>query len=60
MHPAALYKIPTQTVDSSQVFKILVLQKQPKVVNKLTKSWDKKTMRYLEQAFPKQDHDFLS
>ena len=41
MYPAALHKIPTQTVDSSQVFKRWILQKQPKMINKMTKSWDK-------------------
>ena len=42
MSPAALHKIPTQTVDSSQVFERWILQKQPKMINKMTKSLEKK------------------
>ena len=60
MYPAALHKIPIQTVDSSQVFERLILQKQPKMFNKMTKSWDKNTISDLEQVCPKQDHHFLS
>ena len=60
MYPAALHKIPTQTVDSSQVFEKWILQKQPKMINELTKSWDKNTISDLEQVCPKQDQDFLS
>ena len=37
MYPAALHKFPTQTVDSSHVSEKCVLQKQPKMINKLTK-----------------------
>ena len=60
MYPAALHKIPTQTVDSSQVFERWILQKQPKMINKMTKSWDRNTIKDLEQVCPKQAHDFLS
>ena len=37
MYPAALHKIPTQTVDSSQIFESLILQNQPKLIKKTTK-----------------------
>ena len=60
MYPAALQKIPTQVVDSSQVFERWILQKQPKMISKMIKSWDKKTISDLEQVCPKQDQDFLS
>ena len=50
MYPAALHKIPTQTVASSQVFEKWILQKQPKMINKLTKSWDRNTNSDLEQV----------
>ena len=43
MHPTAVHKNPTQTVDSSQVFKKWNIQKKPKIVNKKTKSWEKNT-----------------
>ena len=56
MYPAALNKIPTQTVDSSQVFERLILQKQPKIFNKITKSWNKNTIEELEQVCPKHAH----
>ena len=59
MYPAALNRIPTQTVDSSQVFESWILQKQPKIFNKSTKNWDKNTIEDLEQVCPKQFHDFL-
>ena len=60
MYPAALNKICTQTADSSQVFRRLILQKQPKIINKITKSWDRSTINDLEHVCSKQDHDFLS
>ena len=61
MYPAAaLLKTPTQTVNSSHVFERWILQKQPKIFNKITESWDKNTIKDLEQVCPKQDHDFLS
>ena len=60
MYPAALHKTPTQTVDSSQVFERLILQKHPKMINKITKSWDRNTINDLEQVCPKQDQDFFS
>ena len=60
MHPAALHKIPTQTVGSSQVFERSILQRQRKVINKMTKSWDRNTINDPEQVCPKQAHDFLS
>ena len=62
MYPAALHnhKIPTQTFDSSQVFESCILQKQPKMINKMTKSWDRNTISDLKQVCPKQAQDFLS
>ena len=60
MYPAALHRISTQTVDSPQVFERQILQLQSKINNKITKSWDKDTIKDLEQVRPKQDHDFLS
>ena len=60
MYPTALYKVPTQTVDSSQVFERRILQKQPKMINRMTKSWDRNTVCDLEQVCPKQAKDFLS
>ena len=60
MYPAALRKIPTQTVDSSQVLERWILQKHPKMINKITKSWDKSTISDLEQVCPKQAQDLLS
>ena len=60
MYPAALHKIPTQTVDSSQVFERWIRQRQPKMINKITKSWNRNTISDLEQVCPKQAQDFLS
>ena len=60
MYPAALQKIPTQTADSSQIFDRWILQKQPKMINKMIKSWDRNTISDLEQVCPKQAQDFLS
>ena len=60
MYPAALHKIPTETVDSSQVFEKRLLQKQQKMINKVTKSWDRNTISDLEQVCPKEDQDLLS
>ena len=53
MYPAALHKVPTQTVDSSQVFERWILQKQPKMINEMTKCWDRDTISDLEQVCPK-------
>ena len=60
MYPAALHEIATQTVDSSQVFERLILQKQPKMIKKMTKTWDRNTISDLEQDCPKRAQDFLS
>ena len=60
MTPAALHKIPTQTVLSSQDFDKCILQKLPRITNKMTKNWDKKTISDLEQECPIQLQDFLS
>ena len=60
MYHAALHKIATQTVDSSQIFEKRILQKQPKMIYKMKKSWDRNTISDLEQVCPKQAQDFPS
>ena len=60
MYPAALHTISTQSVDSSQVLERRILQRQTNIFNKLTKTWDKKTMGNLEQDCPKQVHESQS
>ena len=60
MYPAALHKIPTQIVDSSQVLAKCIRQKQPQIIKSITKNWDENTIKDLEQVCPKQDHDLLS
>ena len=60
MYPAALHKIPTQTVYSSQVLAKGIRQKQPQTIKSITKNWDKNTIKDLEQVCPKHDHDLLS
>ena len=60
MYAAAPIKTLTKTVDSSQVFEKWILQKPAMMINKITKSWDKNTSKYVEQVCPKQAHDFLS
>ena len=41
MYTAALHKIPTQTVDSSQFLAKCIRQKQPQIITGITKNWDK-------------------
>ena len=53
MYAAELHKVFTHTVDSSQVFKRWFLQKQLKTINKITKNWDKNTIKDLEHVCPK-------
>ena len=60
MYPAALHKVPTQTVDSLQVLAKCIRQKQPQTIKSITKNWDKNTNNDLEHVGPKQDHDLLS
>ena len=60
MYPAALHKIPTQTVDSSQVSAKCRRQKQPQIIQSTIKNGDKNTIKDLEQVCPKQDHALLS
>ena len=60
MYPAALHKIPTQPVDSSQVLANCIRQKQPQTIKSITKNWDENTINDLEQVCPKQYHDLLS
>ena len=60
MYPAALHKIPTNTVDSSQVLSKRIRQNQPQIIKSITKIWDKNKIKDLEQVCPKQDHDLLS
>ena len=42
MYPTAPHKIPTQTVDSSQVFERWIRQKQSKMINKTDKKLGQK------------------
>ena len=60
MYPAALHKVPTQTVDSSQVLAKCIRQKQPQIIKSIIKNWDKNEIKDLEQVCPKQDHNLLS
>ena len=60
MDPGALRSSLTQTVESSQVFERWILQKQPKIFNKMSKNWDEKKIRDLQRVYRKQDHDFFS
>ena len=60
MYPAALPKIPTRTVDSSQVLAKHIRQKQPQTIKSITKNWDNNTIKDLEQVCPKHDHDLVS
>ena len=60
MYSAALHKIPTQTVDSSQILAKCIHQKQPQTIKSITKSWDKNTIKDLEQVCSKQDHNLIS
>ena len=60
MYPAALHIIPTQTVDSSQAFEVWILEKRQNFIKMMTKIWDEKTIKDLEQDCPEQNHDFLS
>ena len=55
MYSTALYKNPTQTVDSSKCLERRFSNKQQNVIKKLTKGREKKTKRQLEQNL-----DFLS
>ena len=45
MYPAALHKIPTKTVDSSQVSAKCIRQKQPQILKNITKSGKKHKQR---------------
>ena len=57
MFPAALHKIPPQTVFSSQVLAKRIRQKQPQKIKSILKNWDKNTIVDFEQICPKHDHD---
>ena len=57
---AALLRSLTQTVAWSRVFEMFILQKQPKIMNKITECWDRNTIEDLEQVCPKIAHYFLS
>ena len=59
MYPAALHKVPTQTLDSSQVLAKFIHQKQPQIFKSITENWDRNTIKDLEQVCPKQNHDLL-
>ena len=57
---AALHKMSTQTVRSSQVFWKKVFPIVIKKINKMTKRRDKKSTKLLEQVSLEQDHDSFS
>ena len=46
---AATHEIPAQTVLSSQDFDKCILQKLPRITNKMTKIWDKKLLAILNK-----------
>ena len=52
MYPGELHKIPTETIDSSQVFERLILQKQPKIINKITKAGTKTHLKIWNSFVP--------
>ena len=52
MHLAALNKLPFEIIDSSQVFERRNLRNQPKMINKLTKSWDKAQLKLWNRFVP--------
>ena len=58
LYPAALHKVASQTIHSSQVFERWILQNQPEIIIKIKKNWDKYTNKGL--FCPKQPHDFVS
>ena len=60
MDPAALHKIATQSVDSSQVLAKYIRQKQPQIIEIVTENWDENIITNLEHVCPKQDHDLFS
>ena len=59
MYPAALHKIPLQTMVSSKVLARCICQKQTQRIESFTKKGTK-TIEDLEQVCPKHDHDLLS
>ena len=60
MYPAALHKILTQTVGSSQVLAKCIRQRQQQTIKGFTRKWDKNTIKDLEQVCPKRDHNPVS
>ena len=60
MYLAALHRIHTQTVDSSQVLAKCIPQKHPQIIKGIAKIWDKNTNKDLEQVCTKQDDNLLS
>ena len=59
MYPAGLHKIPTGANDLSQFFENSIVQKQPKTLNRMTESLEKKTVKDVEHVCPEQELDFL-
>ena len=55
-----MHKTPTQIVNSSGIFERCILQKQPRIINKMAKSWDRNTISDPEQVCAKQAQDLLS
>ena len=61
MYPAALHRIPKKKQWYRHKFlKDEFFISKKKVINKITKSWVKNTIKNLEQVCPKQAQDFLS
>ena len=58
MYPAALHDNLNQTIGSSQISERWIVQKQPKIIHKVAKNWDQKSIRDLEQVCPKLAHHF--
>ena len=52
MYPAALQKISTQTVDSSQVLDKCTRQKQPLIIKSITKIGTKTQIKTQNRFFP--------
>ena len=58
MHPAALHKLPTQTVDSSQVFERRIVQKQPKIIKKTQKVGTETQLKIWNMFVPNKPSNF--
>ena len=57
MYPTAMHKTITQKIDSLQVERS-ILQKQPKMIKKMIKNWDRNTISNLGSVCPKTEPRF--